>query len=88
MPYKQLSENTYLFEGKANIAILEEVLDLSEGEMDDCRGEAETVAGLMLEAKKEFLKKGDRLVLHGLRLTVEKVSGHYAEEIRVEKIKK
>ena len=88
MPYKQLSENTYLFEGKANIAILEEVLDLSEGEMDDCRGEAETVAGLMLEAKKEFLKKGDRLVLHGVRLTVEKVSGHYAEEIRVEKIKK
>lgn len=84
--YKELSEGIYIFEGKANIGLLEEVLDLHEGTFDDCRGEAETVAGLMLEAKKDFLRKGDRMVFHGVRLSVVKVTGHYAEEIKVEKL--
>ena len=84
--YKELSEGVYIFEGKANIGLLEEVLDLHEGTFDDCRGEAETVAGLMLEAKKDFLRKGDKMVFHGVRLTVVKVTGHYAEEIKVEKL--
>ena len=84
--YKELAEGVYIFEGKANIGLLEEVLDLHEGTFDDCRGEAETVAGLMLEAKKDFLRKGDKMVFHGVRLTVVKVTGHYAEEIKVEKL--
>ncbi|MBO7300587.1 MAG: gliding motility-associated protein GldE [Tidjanibacter sp.] len=84
--YKELSEGVYLFEGKANIGLLEEVLELHEGTFDDCRGEAETVAGLMLEAKKEFLRKGDKMVIHGIKLSVMKVTGHYAEEIKVEKL--
>lgn len=84
--YKELSEGVWLFEGKANIALLEEVLELSEGVFDDVRGEAETVAGLMLENKGEFLKKSDRMVFHGVRLTVTKVAGHHAEEIKVEKL--
>ena len=84
--YKELAEGIYIFEGKANIGLLEEVLDLHEGTFDDCRGEAETVAGLMLEAKKDFLRKGDKMVFHGIRLTVVKVTGHYAEEIKVEKL--
>jgi CBS domain containing-hemolysin-like protein len=83
--YKELSEGIYLFESKATIGLLEEVLGLKEGAFDDCRGEAETIAGLMLEAKKEFLKRGDKLTLHGVVFTVTKASGHRTEEIKVEK---
>lgn len=84
--YKQLAENIFLFEGKANIALLEEILGLDEGTFDDTRGEAETVAGMMLENKREFLRRGDRMTFHGVRLSVMKVTGHYAEEIKVEKL--
>ncbi len=83
--YKELSDGVYLFEAKANIALLEEVLDLDEGTFDDCRGEAETIAGMMLESKKEFLKRGDKMSFHGVKLTVMKSSGHHAEEIKVER---
>jgi gliding motility-associated protein GldE len=83
--YKELSEGIYLFESKATIGLLEEVLGLKEGAFDDCRGEAETIAGLMLEAKKEFLKRGDKLTLHGVVFTVTKATGHRTEEIKVEK---
>lgn len=85
-PYKQIAEDTYLFESKANIAILEEVLELEEGTFDDCRGEAETIAGLMLEAKKEFLKKGDKFTLHAVEFVVTKATGHHTEEIKIKKL--
>lgn len=84
--YTRIGEGVYLFEAKANIALLEEVVGVAEGTFDDCRGEAETVAGLMLEAKKEFLKKGDAMVFHNVKLTVTKATGHHAEEIKVEKL--
>ncbi len=84
--YKELSEGVYLFESKATIGLLEEVLELKEGTFDDARGEAETIAGLMLENKREFLKKGDKMTLHSIRLTVTKASGHKVEEIKVEKL--
>lgn len=83
--YKRLDEGVYLFEAKANIALLEEVLELEEGTFDDCRGEAETIAGMLLEAKKDFLRKGDRFTIHNVKLSVTKASGHHAEEIKVEK---
>lgn len=84
--YTRIDENTFIFEGKANIGMMEEVLELAAGTFDDHRGEAETVAGLMLEAKKDFLKKGDTLTLHSTKLTVMKVTGHYAEEIKVQRL--
>lgn len=84
--YKELSEGTWLFEGKSNVGLLEEVLESPEGTFDDVRGEAETIAGMMLESKKDFLKKGDRMVFHGVRFTVTKVTAHHAEEIKVEKL--
>lgn len=84
--YKRLSEGVYIFESKATIGLLEEVLEIKEGTFDDCRGEAETIAGLMLESKKEFLKRGDKITLHGVRMTVTKATGHRTEEIRIEKL--
>lgn len=82
--YKRVGDGAYLFEAKANIALSEEVLELEEGTFDDCRGEAETIAGMLLEAKKDFLRKGDRFTLHNIKFTVTKASGHHAEEIKVE----
>ena len=83
--YRELTEGVFLFESKANIGLVEEVLELDEGTFDDCRGEAETIAGLMLEAKKDFLKRGDRMTIHGVKMIVTKVSGHHVLEIQVEK---
>ncbi|MBR2424676.1 MAG: gliding motility-associated protein GldE [Tidjanibacter sp.] len=87
LPYKVLPDGAYIFDGKAHIGDLEEVLEVSEGTFDDCRGEAETIAGILLEIKRDFPRKGDKITLHGVRFTVLTVGGHHAEEIRVEKEK-
>ena len=82
-----MPDGAYIFDGKAHIGDLEEVLEVSEGTFDDCRGEAETIAGILLEIKRDFPRKGDKITLHGVRFTVLTVGGHHAEEIRVEKEK-
>lgn len=83
--YKRLPDGAYIFDGKAHIGEVEEVLELEEGIFDDSRGEAETIAGMMLEIKRDFPRKGDKMTIHKVRFTVLSISGHHAEEIRVEK---
>ena len=82
--YKRLPDGAYLFDGKAHIGEVEEVLGLAEGTFDDSRGEAETIAGMLLEIKRDFPRKGDKIKIHNIKFTVLSVSGHHAEEIRIE----
>ena len=81
--YKRLNENTYLFEGKTHIVDVIRVLDLDDDAFEDVQGRAETVAGLMLEINRNFLKKGDEVTAHNIRFIVEKMEGHRIDKIKV-----
>ncbi len=83
--YEKLGEGVWLFDGKTNIFDLERVLDMPDGTFDDVKGEAETIAGLMLEAKKEFLRQNDTIRAHGVRFTVQKVDGRRVDKVKVER---
>ncbi|WP_300831717.1 transporter associated domain-containing protein [uncultured Alistipes sp.] len=48
------------------------------------RGEAETLAGLMLELKRDFPRKGDAFTAHGIRFTVKELESHRVDKIRVD----
>ena len=84
--YTKLPDGSYLFDGKTHIGDFERVMTLPEDTLSEVKGEAETMAGLMLEIKRELLKKGDSVTTHGLRLTVKSVDGRRVDKIRVEKI--
>ena len=81
--YKRLNENTYLFEGKTHIVDVVRVLDLEDDIFEDVQGRAETVAGLMLEINRNFLKKGDEVQARNIRFIVEKMEGHRIDKIKV-----
>ena len=81
--YKRLNENTYLFEGKTHIVDVVRVLDLEDDAFEDVQGRAETVAGLMLEINRNFLKKGDEVQARNIRFIVEKMEGHRIDKIKV-----
>ncbi len=59
------------------------MLALDEETFSDVRGEAETLAGLMLELKRDFPRKGDAFTAHGIRFSVDAVEGHRIDKIRV-----
>lgn len=81
--YKRLSPDTYLFEGKTHINDFLEVLALPDDYLDTVKGEAETLAGLMLEIRREFLNAGDQLTYRELTLQVEALDGRRIDKIKV-----
>jgi CBS domain containing-hemolysin-like protein len=81
--YRRLNENTYLFEGKTHIVDVVRVLDLDDDIFEDVQGRAETVAGLMLEINRNFLKKGDEVSAHGIRFIVDSMEGHRIDKIKI-----
>ena len=80
--YKKLAPNVYLFDGKTHLNDFLEVLELDDRYLDSVKGEAETIAGLMLEIRKDFLHQGESLTCRDLMLQVEAVEG-----LRIDKIK-
>ena len=83
MKAERLGENTYLFDGKSHIVDFERVLELEEDSFADVQGRAETLAGLMLELKRNFLKKGDKVSSHGFTFKVESLEGRRIDKIKV-----
>ena len=81
--YERLNANTYLFDGKTHIIDFERVIDLGEDIFEDGQGRAETLAGLMLELRRDLVKKGDVVEAHGMRFTAEKMDGRRVDKIKV-----
>ena len=82
--YTRLDAKSYIFEGKTHLGDFERILDIGEDVFADVRGEAETLAGLMLELKRDFPRKGDVFTSHDLRFTVQEMDGHRVDKIRVD----
>ena len=82
--YTLLAPNTYLFEGKTHIVDFERIVDIDEDTFADLRGDAETLAGLMLELKRDFPRKGDSFTAHNIRFTVSEMERHRIDKIKVE----
>lgn len=81
--YERINANTYLFDGKTHIIDFERVVDCDEGLFEDVQGRAETLAGLMLELRRDLLKKGDTVEAHSMRFTAEKMDGRRIDKIKV-----
>ena len=81
--YERVNANTYIFDGKTHIGDFERVLEFEEDCMQDVQGRAETLAGLMLELKRDLLKKGDMVETHNIRFTVHQMDAHRVDKIKV-----
>jgi len=81
--FTRLDEHTYMFDGKTHIVDFERVLELDEDSFADVQGRAETLAGLMLELNRNFLKKGDKVSAHNISFTVDALDGRRIDKIKV-----
>ena len=53
--YSKLNCNTYIFEGKTLLSDFCKILQIDDDEFEDVAGDADTLAGLLLELKGDFL---------------------------------
>ena len=81
--YERINANTYIFDGKTHIVDFERVIGCGEDSLADVQGRAETLAGLMLELRRDLLKKGDTVEAHNMRFTVQKMDGRRIDKIKV-----
>ena len=81
--YERIDKYTYIFDGKTHIVDMLRVLQLEDELFEDVQGRAETIAGLLLEIKRNFLKKGEQLTSHNIRFTVTAIEGRRIDKIKV-----
>ena len=82
--YTKISENKYLFDGKTMLNDFYKVLGLEESVFDDIKGEADTLAGLILELKGEIPVKNDTINCKNYVFTIEAVDNRRIKQIKVD----
>ncbi len=81
--YSQLDDKNYLFEGKINLKDFYRIIDVDEEVFDQRKGEAETLAGFILEVLGNFPKKGQKITFDRYRFTVESTDKKRIKQIKV-----
>ena len=81
--YVKIDECTYLFDGKVLLNDFFKIMQLQEADFESIRGDADTLAGVILEMKGEIPKKGDCLEFMHLSFCVEAVDNRRIKQIKV-----
>ncbi len=81
--YSQLDEKNFMFEGKINLKDFYRIMNLDEEIFETQKGEAETLAGFLLELLGNFPKKGQRINFENFRFTIESVDRKRIKQIKV-----
>jgi len=82
--FSKISENTYLFNGKTLLVDFYKSVETSENIFDDVKGDADTLAGLILELKGEIPDRHEKITCKQFKFTVEAVDKRRIKQIKVE----
>jgi gliding motility-associated protein GldE len=81
--YSQIDEKNFLFEGKINLKDFYRIVNVDEEAFEDRKGEAETLAGFILELLGNFPKKGQKIHFSTVTFTVEVVDKKRIKQLKV-----
>lgn len=81
--YSQIDEKNFLFEGKMNLKDFYRIVNVDEEAFEDRKGEAETLAGFILELLGNFPKKGQKIHFSTVTFTVEVVDKKRVKQLKV-----
>jgi CBS domain containing-hemolysin-like protein len=82
--YKQIDNRTFIFDGKISLNDFYKITMLPDDLFDAVKGDADTLAGLILEIKGEFPKTDDHLKFNNLHFFIESVDKRRIRQIRLE----
>jgi gliding motility-associated protein GldE len=83
LSFSQIDAKNYLFEGKINLKDFYRIIDVDEILFEDRKGEAETLAGFLLEIHGNFPKKGHKLTFGNCNFVIETVDKKRIKQIKV-----
>ena len=80
--YQRLNSNTFVFEGKTLLSDFYKILKLDDDIFEEVEGDADTIAGLLLEIKGDFPKMHEKIVYKQFTFEILDM-----EERRISKVK-
>ena len=81
--FSQIDDKNFIFEGKINLKDFYRIIDVDEDLFEIRKGEAETLAGFLLEILGNFPKKGQKINFEKCRFTIETVDKKRIKQIKV-----
>ncbi len=83
LPYERIDEQTVVFDGKVLLADFYKIMNLDADDFEEVAGEADTLAGLLLEIKGEFPQLHEVLQCNGINFEVMQRSMNRIAKIKV-----
>ncbi len=81
--FTEIDDKNYLFEGKITLKDFYRIIDVEEELFESKKGEAETLAGFILENLGNFPKKGQKIQFANLSFTIETIDNKRIKQIKV-----
>ena len=81
--FTQLSENVYLFDAKVLLGDFYRVVNCDDTIFDEVKGDADTLAGLILEIKGEIPSSKEEIKCKTFTFTIEEVDNRRIKQIKV-----
>ncbi|MCK4879592.1 MAG: gliding motility-associated protein GldE [Bacteroidales bacterium] len=81
--YRRIDTHTFVFDGKTLLNDFYKVTELDDELFDEVKGDAETVAGLLLELKSGFPRLNDMMLCKGMEFTVMAMDKRRIKEVKV-----
>jgi putative hemolysin len=81
--FSQIDEKNFLFEGKINMKDFYRIVEVDEDVFESRKGEAETLAGFILEILGNFPKKDQKVTFENCVFTIEAVDKKRIKQIKV-----
>ncbi|NCT19045.1 MAG: magnesium/cobalt efflux protein [Flavobacteriaceae bacterium CG2_30_34_30] len=82
--FSKLDDHNFVFEGKTPLKDFYRVIKLEDPSIfEEEKGEAETIAGFLLEISKGFPKKGEVIIYHNYSFTVEIFENKRIKQIKL-----
>lgn len=84
--YTQISPSIYLFDGSTHLSDFARIVEIDEDLVDRSKGEADTLAGLMMEIRGEFFALGNEIAFDKWTLIAEEVEGYRITKVLVKSV--
>ncbi|MCF8322373.1 MAG: gliding motility-associated protein GldE [Flavobacterium sp.] len=83
LSFTKIDDKNFLFEGKTNLKDFYRIINIDEELFEIHKGEAETLAGFVLEILGNFPKKNQNILFENCNFTIESVDNKRIKQIKV-----
>ncbi|MCE9540925.1 MAG: gliding motility-associated protein GldE [Bacteroidetes bacterium] len=87
LTYSKLDNNNFVFEGKAHLNDVYRIIEIDGEEFEDVKGEADTLAGLIIEIEGRIPTKNEKIKFKNLIFTIESADNRKVKRVKITVVK-